>query len=285
MSDLRDKIAEHAYETTAPNGEEILVVDLSATERIACSFETQRRRVEVAALQAGIVPLRYERNLGTLGNQGQIALLEARVAVVGAGGLGGTVSELLARIGVGEMVLIDPDRYEESNLNRQLHSLEDNLGRDKAQSSRDRIGEVNGAVSVTSHVCRLDQENAHGLLSSVDLAVDCLDNVADRLLVAEVCASLGVPMVHGAVAGTMGQVMTVFAGDGELGQLYGSQDKGGGSHGAEIHLGNLATTVAAVASLQCQEAVKIITKTGEPIRHRLLLLDLALGSLETVDLS
>lgn len=281
MSELQGRIMEHAYETVAPGGGEILVLDLARAEQMAEEFQVHRRSVELAALHAGVVPLRYERNLGTMGIAGQIALLEAKVAVVGAGGLGGTVSEILARIGVGQLVLIDADRYEESNLNRQLHSVEDNVGQDKSRSSAARIRRINGAVSVTSHVCRLERDNAHRLLGTVDLTIDCLDSVPDRLVVAEICGSLGIPMVHGAVAGTMGQVMTVFPGDGGLEGLYEEASP----HGAEVHLGNLATTVVVVASLQCQEAVKVITGAVEPIRHRLLLLDLAHGSFETVDLS
>lgn len=283
--DLRDRIIELAYETVTPNGDDALVIDLASTRQIACDSGIQRRHVELAALQAGVIPLRYERNLGTLGIQGQVKLLQATVAVVGLGGLGGTVTEILARVGVGELVLVDPDVYDESNLNRQLYSVEGNMGRDKARSSRDRIAEVNGAVSVISHVCRLDEDNAQCLLGSADLVVDCLDNVPDRMLVARACAALGIPMVHGAVAGMMGQVMTVDPGEDGLEQLYGRRDDGAGPHGAELKLGNLPTTVGVVASLQCQEAVKIIAGTGDPIRNRLLLLDLAAGAIETVDLS
>ena len=84
--------------------------------------------MEIAALKQGVIPCRYLRNIGTIGPDGQIKLLQSTVAVVGAGGLGGTAIELLARQGVGHLIIIDNDRFAEQNLNRQIMSREGNLG-------------------------------------------------------------------------------------------------------------------------------------------------------------
>ncbi len=108
------------------------------------------REIEIAALENGIVPERYARNMRSFSLADQAALLGARVGVVGLGGLGGTVAEVLGRMGVGRLTLVDGDRFEDSNLNRQLLSTVEGLGQLKSEAARARVGRINPSVDVTA---------------------------------------------------------------------------------------------------------------------------------------
>ena len=284
MSDMKAEIVGLAERVEGPDGESLLILGIAETDALAVDLSISRREVEIAALENGVIPRRYQRSIGTLGTDGQVALLESVVAVVGLGGLGGVVCELLARIGVGKLILVDGDVYDESNLNRQIHCTEQNTSEAKAEVCRERIGQINGAIEVCYHRCILDQSNARSILEPSQAVMDCLDNVPDRFLLQKTCRALGIPLVHGAVAGGMGQVMVVPA-DGEgLERLYGPPDEAD-RHGVEQSLGNLPTTVATVAALQCQELLKITAGVGDPISDGILFLDLSSGSFNKVKLS
>jgi molybdopterin/thiamine biosynthesis adenylyltransferase len=241
----------------------------------ACSV----RDVELAALRAGIAPWRYVRNLGTIGLEGQAKLLQSTVAIVGLGGLGGFVTEALARMGVGRLILIDGDAFEEHNLNRQLLSDEAVLGMPKAEAAARRVAGVNSAVEVTAHTTMLTEENLLRLLAGADVVVDALDRLPTRLLLQEGVQALGIPLVHGSIAGFLGQVMTIFPGDPGLQGLYG--DAGDlPERGLEAQLGTPAATPMAVAAWEAQEVVKLLTERGTPLANRLLLMDMESGSID-----
>ncbi|MDR3564992.1 MAG: HesA/MoeB/ThiF family protein [Negativicutes bacterium] len=240
-------------------------------------------KTSVDMLQAGSVPERYQRNIGTVGLAGQIRLLESRVAVVGAGGLGGMVVELLARMGVGYLRVIDGDCFAAHNLNRQLLATENNIGENKAQAAVRRVAAVNSEITVEAVPCLLDESNAVRLLDGMHVVVDALDNFSARILLSRVAAQLGIPMVHAAIAGFVGQVMTIFPGDKGLEQLY--QRFPESDRGIEAVLGNPAATPAFAAGLEVQEVVKIITGIGEPIRNKLLFFDTQFNVFEFLDIN
>ncbi|MCU0593099.1 MAG: ThiF family adenylyltransferase, partial [Desulfobacterales bacterium] len=120
------------------------------------------REIERAALENGLVPERYARNMRTFSLADQATLLNSHAGVVGLGGLGGTVTEILARMGVGRLTLIDGDRFEDSNLNRQLLSSLSNLSMPKADAAAQRVRQINPSTDVTVHACFLTAENATG---------------------------------------------------------------------------------------------------------------------------
>ena len=258
------------------------VIPLRQMHELAATFDCPIREVELAALEAGVVPWRYLRNLGTVGPEGQARLLRATVAVVGLGGLGGYVVEALARVGVGRLVLIDHDVFEEHNLNRQLLSGEAKLGTRKVEAARRRVAETNGAVEVVVHATMLDRENLPHLLAGADVVVDALDRLPIRLILQDGAQALGIPMVHGSIAGFLGQVMTILPGDPGLRGLYGDGELP--EQGLEAQLGTPAATPMAVAAWEAQEVVKIITGRGELLRHRLLLLDMESGTSDVLRL-
>ena len=269
--DVRRRIAESAESHAAPDGRTHLVISLKTTASISDSQGLLAKEVEMTALKQGIIPCRYLRNIGTIGLDGQIMLLQSTVAVVGAGGLGSTVIELLARQGIGHLIIIDNDRFTEQNLNRQIMSTEENLGEYKVIAAAKRIKEINSATTVTTFRERLTGENAQSLLSGAHVAVDGLDNLSSRLVVEQACRQLAIPYVYASIGGFNGQLMTVFPGDVGLSSLYGSCSSTMPEHGIETRIGNPPATVAMIAALQLQEVVKIITGIGTPIRNQILL--------------
>jgi len=259
------------------------VIPLRQMHELAATFDCPIREVELAALEAGVVPWRYLRNLGTVGPEGQARLLRATVAVVGLGGLGGYVVEALARVGVGRLVLIDHDVFEEHNLNRQILSAEAKLGTSKVQAARQRVAEVNGAVEVMGHAVALTRVNLPRLLEGVDVVVDALDRLPMRLVLQKGAQALSIPMVHGSIAGFLGQVMTIFPKDAGLRSLYGEGDDLP-EQGLEVQLGCPAATPMAVAAWEAQEVIKILLGRGELLRGRLLVMDMEAGVIEVLQL-
>ena len=227
------------------------------------------------------VPKRYSRNIEALSEQESASLAHKRVCVVGCGGLGGYCLEQLARIGVGTLVAIDGDAFEESNLNRQILSSEMNLGQPKVQAAVERIAAVNSQVTVEPHHVMLDEANAAALIEGCDCVIDALDNRASRLKLAHACQEAGIPLIYGAIAGWFGQVCSVFPGDVSYVDIYGSRE----GQGVQRHEGNLPFTAAVTASFQVAEAVKILLDKGEPLRNRLLMIDTLYGAVEDVELS
>ena len=271
LSDLADGCRLRGAEPT---------LSVAEAARLAAETGLPRRDVELAALARRILPERYRRNLGTVGWDGQGRLLRATVAIVGAGGLGGWVIEGLARMGVGRLIIIDGDHFQENNLNRQLGCTEATLGQPKADELARRVAQVNGAVEAVARVAWLDEASAAGLLAGADLVVDALDNLPSRMLLQQAAARLGIPMVHGAIGGYSGQVMTIFPGDAGLTVLYGAGPWP--ERGVETELGNPAATPMMIASWQVQEVIKVLTGQGRPLRGRMLLMDAESGDVTEV---
>jgi len=241
------------------------------------------REIEIAALENGIVPERYARNMRSFSLSDQTALLQARVGVVGLGGLGGTVTEILSRLGVGRLTLIDGDRFEDSNLNRQLLCTCEQLGTPKAEAARRRVGQTNPSVSAIICMDSLTPENAATLLTGSEVVVDCLDNLRTRFQLEDACRRLGCPLVSAAVAGSSGHVTTIFPEDTGLRLIYG-EPQNAPLKGAETALGTVPYAVTFLAALECAEVVKVILKKGSLLRHKLLVADLMDGIVEVMNL-
>lgn len=282
--DIRRLIAESAESHGAPDGKAHLVISLKTTASIASSQGVSAKEVETAALKQGIVPCRYLRNIGTIGLDGQIKLLQSTVAVVGAGGLGSTAIELLARQGIGHLIIVDHDRFAEDNLNRQIMSTEENLGQYKVVAVAERVKEVNSATTVVTFRERLTIDNAHSLLSGARVVVDGLDNLSSRMAVEQICRQLAIPYVYASIGGYNGQLMTVFPEDLGLSSLYGSSADVMPERGIETRTGNPAATVALIAALQVQEVVKIIAGVGTPIRNQVLMIDVRECAIDRIEL-
>lgn len=234
-----------------------------ACEALGVSFA----EVEAAILSLGLFPARYQRNRQTISTEEQQTLLRSRVAVLGCGGLGGYIIEELARLGVGTILALDPDVFEEHNLNRQILSRIDSLGEAKVAAAARRVAEINPAVDLIPVRRAFDRDNGAEFLAGATVVVDALDNVITRLELAEVCRELAIPLVHGAIAGWYWQVATQLPEE-DISICLASA--AGGQKGVETRLGNPSFTPAVVASLQVAEVCKLILGQGTPLSGRML---------------
>jgi molybdopterin-synthase adenylyltransferase len=210
-------------------------------------------------------------------------LARSHAAVIGLGGLGGGVCELLARTGVGKLTLVDGDVFDATNLNRQLLSREDNIGGSKARAARERILAVNSAVQVNAVETYADETNLDAMIQGADLVVDCLDTIDARFLLQEKTQKASLPIVSGAIAGVCGQVTVIFPQDSGYELIYG-KNKHTRAPGAEALTGNISYCALLIASLQASECIKILLKRGDVLRNKLLIVDLWSNSFEVMDL-
>jgi molybdopterin/thiamine biosynthesis adenylyltransferase len=250
---------------------------LAAADR----FGLELAEVERAILEDGILPARYQRNRRMISTQQQLQLFRSKVVVVGSGGLGGYILEQLARLGVGRLVAIDPDIFEENNLNRQLLSSPRHLGRSKVELAAERVTEINPAVTLEPLKAEYSRANGTELLSGADCVADATDNVQVRLDLEEVCAGLDIPLVHGAIAGWYGHVATVYPGDKSISKIYRHWN---GGKGVEQQLGNPSFTPAVAASLEVAEVCKVLLGQGALLRYRQLSFNLLDMEVEEVPL-
>ena len=161
---------------------------------------------------------RFIRSLGALEEKELAVLREKKLLIAGCGGLGGYLEEYLLRLGVGELVVADPERFERSNLNRQILCTEKTLGRFKAAAAAERALLVAPETRFTGHICRLGEHTLPGLLQGCDAALDALDDVGSRKLLKSECNRQGIPYVFGAVEGWVAQAALSLPGD-ELPEL------------------------------------------------------------------
>ena len=215
-----------------------------------------------------MVSERYSRQRAILTEEGQALLARKRVLIVGCGGLGGHLIENMLRVGVGNVTAVDPDRFEESNLNRQLLSAEPLLGTLKAEAAAARAKAVNSAVEFRAVPQAFSAENGDELVRGCDLVLDGLDSATDRLLLEDICARHNVPLVHDAILGELVQAAVVPPGSGMLHTIYA------GAGSAEGPKTSIAYTPACCAAIQCAQAVKLLLNQRPPLWGKLLQLNL-----------
>ncbi|WP_298502851.1 HesA/MoeB/ThiF family protein [uncultured Methanobrevibacter sp.] len=134
---------------------------------------------------------------------------DAKITVIGCGGIGGETIEMLARMGIGELVLVDKDAFDLSNLNRQTLASISDLGLDKSAVAKEKVRLINPYVNVTTFNEHVDQTNIDKVIGDSNIVIDALDNVLTRVIVSRAAKEKGIPYIHGAIHGTLGQI-TVF---------------------------------------------------------------------------
>lgn len=223
---------------------------------------------------------RYTRNKSTLSEEDNAILAASKVCVVGCGGLGGYIIEMLGRLGVGNITAIDGDVFDESNLNRQILADMQNLGQSKALTAQKRMAIVNPDVTITPIQTFLQEENAEKLLVGHHVIVDALDQISTRFLIQETGEKLQIPFIHGAIAGWYGQVSTIFPGEQTLYKIYKNKT----APGKEKLLGNPAFAPALVSAIQVSEVVKILIQRGDLLRKKILFINLLDQEYEMIEL-
>ncbi|MEJ2038425.1 MAG: ThiF family adenylyltransferase [Desulfosarcinaceae bacterium] len=274
-----------ARELQAPDGSTVSSLTVAQIEQLAGRYGVSTRLIEIIALENNVIPLRYARNFNATSLEDQIRLLNATIAVIGLGGLGGAVVEILARAGVGALNLADGDAFEDHNLNRQLFSTQEILGLSKAKAARDRVRSINASVDVTIFDFCMTAENVARILVDCQAVVDCLDNIPTRLVLHNAARQAGIPMVSAAVAGATAHITTLFPEDDGLDLIYGPAESLKSEKGAETTLGCLPQSVILTASIECAEVLKLLQgKVDHLLRNKLLVVDLEDNTFETLRL-
>ena len=281
---LVDVIDKTAKLKKFPDNTDYPSISVDAILSISKNFGVSGHEIEILALEHGIVPERYARNMKTFSLQDQTVLLKSRVSVVGLGGLGGAVTEILARAGIGRLNLIDGDTFEDSNLNRQFLSTCNLINTPKAEAAGQRVAMINPSLHVKTHSTFLNEKNGTLLLENSAVTVDCLDNVKTRFILENACRQIGSPLVSAAVAGAAGHITTIFPQDQGLHLIYGDPEKAP-QRGAEASLGTVPYSVTLLAALQCAEVIKIILIRDSPLRNKLMVVDLTDGLFEVISLT
>jgi molybdopterin/thiamine biosynthesis adenylyltransferase/rhodanese-related sulfurtransferase len=218
---------------------------------------------------------RYSRHLiiPDVGVVGQKRLKNAKVLVVGAGGLGSPALMYLAAAGVGTLGIVEFDTVDESNLQRQIIHGQSDIGRPKAESARDSILEINPYVTVNIHGEPLSRDNAMQIFADYDLIVDGTDNFATRYLVNDAAVLLGKPYVWGSIYRFDGQASVFWAEYGPCYRCLYPEPPPPGMVPSCAEGGVLGVLCASIGSIQVTEAIKLLAGIGEPLLGRLMVYD------------
>jgi len=224
---------------------------------------------------------RYLRNGTTIAPEQTRMLHDISILVAGCGGLGGHIIELLVRAGVGHITAVDPDVFDETNLNRQLYSEESLLGTSKVRAAKDRVRRINSEVELIPVQKMLNSDNAADLIKGHDLAMDALDNTMARFVLEKVAAERQIPLVHGAISGWYGQVSVIMPGDNLFEKIYPGENEALPDSG----LGNPSFTPAVIAGFQVSEAIKVLTGSDKALNGQMLFIDLLENTFQKIDMN
>lgn len=218
--------------------------------------------------------LRYNRQiiLRQFDFEGQEALKSASALVLGAGGLGCASTQYLAAAGIGALTLIDDDKVEVSNLQRQVLHNDNTVGMLKVESAKQALQTINPNVSVSTIAARLDDSALHDLIAKHDIVLDCSDNVETRNQLNRLCHQLKTPLVSGAAIRMEGQISVYTYQANEpcyqcLSALFGQQAL------TCVEAGIMSPVVGIVGAVQAMETIKVIADMGQPLSGKILMLD------------
>lgn len=212
---------------------------------------------------------RYERHfiLDGFGQDGQKKLSDAKVLIVGLGGLGSPVSMYLASAGIGQLGLIDADVVDLTNLQRQIVHVESSIGIDKVISAKQKIVQLNSDVKVVTYNYFLDVDNADSIIKQYDFIVDCADNNPTKFLINDVCVKLKKPFCHGSITEYSGRVFTHLPSTACYRCLFEEDNEPTQKRGV------IGASVGIIGSIQATEVVKYFTGIGKLLTDSLLMLD------------
>lgn len=263
-----------------------LSITIEGARIVSMAFGVELRDAFLFCMANGVWPLRFIRNAGSLTLTEQEFLLRSRVAIIGCGALGGYVALLLARIGVGSLVLCDDDIFEETNLNRQLFCNEASLGRPKVAVAEEQLLSTASHLLLTTFNERATRKSLPYILTGAHALVDCVDSVGARIIMDEAAVNLGIPYIHGALVGVEGFAGVSFAteGLGLVRSLYGCDTTMNDDAHVIAEMGLFPSTPSCIASLQALFTVQTLLAalSGETPQNRLVHLDMGVPSLENL---
>ncbi len=249
------------------------ILPLTDAVKIAAKHNCSLRDIETIALEHCITPSRFQRN--SLSCPEQLRLFRSRVAIIGCGGLGGRTAELLARIGVGHLLLTDPDIFSESNLNRQIFCNTKSLGYNKVDIVSQELLTINPALTSTPQVRHFNSSS----INTADIVVDALDSTEARIELSKLCREQNIPMIHGAVKEWYGQAGIDQASSPLIQTLY-TQQKGPAATPKVLPM-----TVSLIASIQATETCKYLLGHDSPLTGNWLQTDLRQCQFDTIPIS
>jgi molybdopterin/thiamine biosynthesis adenylyltransferase/rhodanese-related sulfurtransferase len=290
---------DHAIEilTICASGQRSLLaretlIELGYVNVVSVRGGFQRWRIEALPVSAGSLDAdsaeRYARHLvlPEVGVSGQARLAAARIAMIGAGGLGAPAALYLAAAGIGTLTLIDDDRVERSNLQRQVIHADARIGMVKTESARIALAALNPQVHIETRETRLDASNVEALIAGHDLVIDGADNFPTRYLLDAACRRLGIPLVYGAVHRFTGQV-SVFdprRDDSPCYRCLFPEPPSAADAPNCSEAGVLGVLPGTIGLLQATEAMKLILGQGRPLVGRLLCYDALAASFRELSL-
>jgi molybdopterin/thiamine biosynthesis adenylyltransferase len=223
--------------------------------------------------------VRYSRQIlyPAFGEEGQRRLRQSHVLIAGVGGLGSPAAIYLACAGVGKLTIIDSDVVELSNLNRQILHGEEDIGEQKVVSAARKLARLNSTVAVNPVAARITAESLPTLLPGVDVVVDCLDNMATRFILNEACFQAGIPLIHGGISGTLGEITTIIPGQTPcLACMFPQPVEG------KRPFPVFGCLPALIASLQVMEVIKLLAGFGELLTGKMLYVNMQIMEFMTV---
>ena len=223
---------------------------------------------------------RYARQIAIegFGETAQEKLKSAKVAVVGIGGLGCTAALMLVQAGIGNIAIIDDDKVENSNFNRQILHTQKDIARDKVASAYEELLERNPFITIRPIRAKITRENVDEILGDRDLILDCLDNFEGRFVLNEFCAKTRKPLIHGACYGFDGLVTTFVPGITPCLSCIIPE----GTTFVKPPVIGVAPSL--IGTIQASEAIKLITGIGEPLLGKMLYFDLKMAIFKTIQL-
>jgi len=215
---------------------------------------------------------RYSRQilLPNVGGKGQGKILEARVLIIGAGGLGSPCALYLASAGVGTIGIVDSDKVELNNLQRQIIHSTETIGDLKVESARDRIAAINPDVEVLPYNLRVNSGNILDIIKDYDIVVDGSDNFPTRYLVNDACVISGIPLSHGGIFRFDGQAMTILPGKSACYRCLFSEPPPPGAVPSCQQAGILGAVAGVIGTIQANEVLKYILNIGDLLTGKLL---------------
>lgn len=269
--DLIHRIKKLSTAIVDPAGRTVRIIKERPSLELASQYDCNLSEIYIKALSEDIWPYRYIRNRNSYSAADQIKLAQSAVTIAGAGGLGGHTITLLARTGIGHLNIFDYDEFDETNLNRQVISNVSSLGEKKVRVAQKTVKSINPAVSCSISAKKISQKELEKTISGTAAVVDALDNISDRFIIERSAKKMNIPLVHGAIAGFEGQVMTIYPEDKGLKQIYGAEPPGTPStESPEAIMGTPSPTPSLVATLQTMEVIKVILNREDILRNRLL---------------
>lgn len=216
--------------------------------------------------------LRYSRNiiLKEIGGIGQQKLINSKVLIVGAGGLGSPSAYYLAAAGVGTIGIVDYDRVDLSNLQRQILHRTKDIGRFKVESAKEKLNELNPDVNIITYNERLSAQNVLELIKDYDVVIDGVDNFPARYLINDACVFTKKPLIESGILRFEGMIMTIIPGEGPCYRCIYPEPPKEGAVPTCSQAGVLGAVAGVMGTLQAVEAIKVLLNIGKSLKGRIL---------------